>query len=492
MPTVQIDGRDYVPADQAAGSIGIAITTHNRGAQLERTLEQQLYHLPAGAHVVVVDDGSSPSAKTPEGVDLFRFATSHGIVSAKNKSLELLLDAGCDHLFLWDDDAYPIFDGWEAPYIESPEHHLAYQFEDLAGPKKLNDITKVFEDEDHVAYTGQRGVMLYYTRQAIETVGGFDSAYGRGMYEHVDLAMRVHEAGLTTFKYMDVQGSDELIYSLDEHLEVDRSVPKAAREEQTRINAEMFNSRRDRREVPRFVPFREQRDVVLTALLTGAADPQRGSRWKAGYKDLRALHSSVGKTDLVLFHDSDVTGLPAAVESVPVAPSSTGNPYFLRWVHAYRYLRDNPDIDIAVCCDANDVVFLQDPFVFVDTLPSDHLVVGDEHEVVDNKWIVTNHQWSKLDDFFDKYGDEQLLNMGFVAGRRETVMEFLHHLITEWEDYQFDAFNKRRGAGVMVGDMAIGNMVLYSRFAGRVFHGPRVNTGFKRNETNSFSLIKHK
>ena len=494
MLTVQIDGRDYVPADQATGSIGIAITTHNRGAQLGKTLEHQLEHLPAGAYVVVVDDGSSTPAKVPAGVDLFRFATSQGIVSAKNKSLALLLDAGCDHLFLWDDDAYPITDGWEAPYVASPEHHLAYQFEDLSGPKKLNDIAKVYEDDEYVAFTGQRGVMLYYTRQAIETVGGFDPIYGRGMYEHIDLAMRIHEAGLTTFKYMDAQGSSELIYSLDEHLEVQRSVPQADREEQVRKNASIFNTRRDKRSAPGFVRFRDSRNVVLTSLLTSAKDPQRGTHWVADYKDLRKLHESVKTGELVLFHDAEVRGVPGSVKgkAVPVAPSSTGNPYFLRWVHAYRYLRDNPDIDIAVCCDANDVAFLQDPFVFVDTLPSDRLVVGDEHEVVDNKWIVSNHRWSKLDDFFDKYGDEQLLNMGFVAGRREVVMEFLHHVITEWEDYQFDLFNKRRGAGLMIGDMAIGNMVLYSRFAGRVVHGPRVNTGFKRNETNSFSLIKHK
>ena len=492
MPTVQIDGREYVPADQATGSIGIAITTHNRGAQLGKTLEHQLEHLPAGAYVVVVDDGSSTPAKVPAGVNLFRFDTSRGIVSAKNKSLELLLEAGCDHLFLWDDDAYPIADGWEAPYIASPEHHLAYQFEDLSGPKKLHDIAKVYEDDKHVAFTGQRGVMLYYTRQAIETVGGFDPIYGRGMYEHIDLAMRIHEAGLTTFKYMDVQGSSELIYSLDEHLEVQRSVSQADREAQVQKNANIFNTRRDKRSAPEYVEFRETRNVVLTSLLTSAKDPQRGTRWSADYKDLRKLHESVKTGELVLFHDEAVKGLPGSVKAEPVAPSPSGNPYFLRWVHAYHYLIANPDVKLAVCCDANDVIFQQDPFEFLKAIPADHLVIGDEYEIVTNDWIVKNHRWKKLDDFFAEYGDEQLLNMGFIAGSRKTVMEFLHHLITEWEDYRFDVFNKRRNAGVMVGDMAIGNMVAYQHFRDRIIHGPKINTRFKANERNSFSLIQHK
>jgi hypothetical protein len=46
----------------------------------------------------------------------------------------------------------------------------------------------LYRDDKHVAYTGQRGVMLYYHRSAIEKVGGFDPVYGRGMYEHSDLA----------------------------------------------------------------------------------------------------------------------------------------------------------------------------------------------------------------------------------------------------------------------------------------------------------------
>lgn len=492
MHSVHIDGQEYLPAGEATGAIGIAITTHNRSDQLSKTIERQLAHLPAGAHVVVVDDGSAKPATVPTGVEIVRFETSRGIVSAKNKCLASLLDAGCDHLFLWDDDAYPLKAGWEQPYIDSPEQHLAYQFEDLAGTKKLSDIAKVYEDDEHVAYTGQRGVMLYYTRQSIEAVGGFDPIYGRGMYEHIDLAMRVHEAGLTTFKYMDVRGSVELIHSLDEHLEIARSVPPGEREKQVRENAAIFNDRRDRRDAPNFVPFREPRNVVLTSLLTGSVDPQRGSRWSSDYKDLRDLHASVKTGDLVLTHDAEVNGLPASVTSNAVAPSASGNPYFLRWVHAYRYLRDNPAIELVVCCDANDVQFLHDPFEFMDAEPDDRLIVGDEYEVISNDWIVKNHRWRKLDEFFDGHGDDQLLNMGFIAGRRGLVMEFLLHVITEWEDYQFDLFNSRRDAGVMVGDMAIGNMVLYQHFSDRIFHGPRINTGFKRNEKNSFSLIKHK
>ena len=491
MAKVTVDGTDYIPATNTT-RIGIAITTHNRATELAECLKSIQEFTPSGTPIFVVDDGSTKPAKTPEGVEVFRFNTSRGIVAAKNKCLELLIDAGCDNLFLLDDDMQVLTTGWYQPYIDSPEHHLAYQFEDLTTGVRLRDITKVYEDTEHVAFSGQRGVMLYYTRQAIETVGGFDPIYGRGYYEHIDLAYRIHEAGLTTFKYMDVQGSSNLIYSMDEHGQVVRSTPQSKHDEQVRANANIFNTRRDNRERIGYVPFRSGRDVVLTSLLTASTDPQRGTKWASDYKDLQTLHESIKSGSLVLFHDAKVKGLPEDVQSAPVAPSNEGNPYFLRWVHAYKHLRDNPDTRYVVCCDANDVEFQADPFKFLPTIPDDQIVVGDEYELVSNEWIAKNHRWCKLDEFLKQYGDKQLLNMGFIAGTRETVMEFLHHLITEWEDYQFDVFNKRRNADEMVGDMGIGNMVLYTHFSDRIFHGPKVNTRFKGNERNTFSLIRHK
>jgi glycosyltransferase involved in cell wall biosynthesis len=146
--------RTFPPA--LSSRIGIAITTHQRADVLKRALEQHMKHLPAGALVVVVDDGSKPAAVVPDGVQLLRHETSLGIVASKNASLSALMDAGCEHLFLWDDDAWPIADNWHLPYIESPEPHLAYQFLDLAGRNKLNDMAELYRDDKHVAYRAAR------------------------------------------------------------------------------------------------------------------------------------------------------------------------------------------------------------------------------------------------------------------------------------------------------------------------------------------------
>ncbi|HHT2538169.1 TPA: glycosyltransferase family 2 protein, partial [Enterobacter hormaechei] len=84
---VSINGVPYVPAGAVFSRIGIAITTHQRAEVLKRALEQHQKHLPAGALVVVVDDGSKPAAIAPDGVQLLRHEKSLGIVASKNASL---------------------------------------------------------------------------------------------------------------------------------------------------------------------------------------------------------------------------------------------------------------------------------------------------------------------------------------------------------------------------------------------------------------------
>ncbi len=98
--------------------IGIGITTHNRPQVFRHTLRNVLKFAPRGAKVLVVDDASTDTVREAT----YRFDVNAGIARAKNKCLELLED--CDHIFLFDDDTYPIKKGWEQPYIDSAEPHL--------------------------------------------------------------------------------------------------------------------------------------------------------------------------------------------------------------------------------------------------------------------------------------------------------------------------------------------------------------------------------
>lgn len=75
---VIIDGVSYAPVSVVSSRIGIAISTHQRADVLKRALEQHMKHLPAGALVVVIKDGSKPAAVVPDGVQLLNSASAGG------------------------------------------------------------------------------------------------------------------------------------------------------------------------------------------------------------------------------------------------------------------------------------------------------------------------------------------------------------------------------------------------------------------------------
>lgn len=64
---VIIDGVRYYPCVGERYPIGIAITTHDRADILKSSVKQHMKHLPGGALVVDVDDGSKPAAVGPDG-----------------------------------------------------------------------------------------------------------------------------------------------------------------------------------------------------------------------------------------------------------------------------------------------------------------------------------------------------------------------------------------------------------------------------------------
>lgn len=182
--------------------IGVGLTTRNRPEIFERTIKEWRARLPRGAVLVVVDDASETPADLTLADASHRFKTNVGVAVAKNRCLELLVDAGCDELFLADDDTWPEVDGWWKPYITSPEPHLMYGFEH--GPAHWR--CKPTPTGDLVSWNRPRGCLLYVRADVLPIVGGMHAAFGKHGAEHGNWSMRIHAAGLTTHPYADVAG----------------------------------------------------------------------------------------------------------------------------------------------------------------------------------------------------------------------------------------------------------------------------------------------
>jgi glycosyltransferase involved in cell wall biosynthesis len=483
---VTIDGVPYAPVCNLTHRIGIAITTHNRPDVLRKSLEQHLKYLPTGAFLLVVDDGSLPTAAVPDEAHVIRHDKSLGIVASKNACLEMLITAGCEHLFLWDDDAWPIANDWHVPYIESPEPHLAYQFLDLAGSRKLHDIAELYRDGQHVAYTGQRGVMLYYHRSVIEKVGGFDTIYGRGMYEHSDLALRIHNAGLTSWAFADVTGSNKLVYSLDEHESVERSVARPEREEQVKRNVKIHNGRREAGYTG-YSEYRLQRNAVITTLLTSQPDPQRGTKMQAKPESLSKWAASINGADAFVLTD-ELTVAPAGA-TIRIVSTICMNVYFRRWLHIYQYLREHSEYRLVWCTDGTDVEMLSEPWK---EMESGKIYVGSEPKTYADAWTCEKHPERVYQQFIEQHHNETMLNAGLLGGARDDVMAFAHGIVRLYYRIESQRFWKTEQAAAAVGDMlAFG--IIAKTFGDRIVTGPSIHTVFKTDGIGKeFAWWKHK
>lgn len=183
----------------------VAITTRNREKSFYDTYNSVKQFTD---NIIVVDDASDINYANAD----FRFESRVGIPRAKNKCIELFMNTNSEHLFLLDDDVIIKDKVFFERYIESKYNHLSFCFTPIV--KRQNDI-KIHQVAN--------GCAMYYNRICFDVVGGFDTSFGLGKYEHADLSRRIFNAGLTPYKYFDLIGSKYWIKSLDNKKEIKRS-----------------------------------------------------------------------------------------------------------------------------------------------------------------------------------------------------------------------------------------------------------------------------
>lgn len=465
---VTVDGVEYAPVGESGPRIGVAVASFDRQTVLDNTIARILEHTP-GAYIVVVDDHSPTPVTVPDGVEIIRLPENRGVAGAKNACLAALMAAGCEHLFLFDDDAYPVKSGWWRPYVDSPEPHLMAIFDKPKGATK-QQVETLYEDADHVHFHATRGYMLYVERRVVEAVGGMDPAFGKWGWEHASWSDRIHAAGFTTSRYMDVKGSQDLIYSMDQAGEIETTATDAAKRFSQGPGLEL---RMESRNDPRFIEYRDLDDVVVTCMLSAQPDPQRGRVMAPKADAIRALHDSLTGHRFVVL----TTGLEGELPNAEVERVHQGiNPYFQRWVAIYQWLRAHPEVGRVWAVDATDVTLNRDPFP---EMEPGRLYFGYEPDTLRSEWMVKNHPDTTLQDFMKANPNLPLLNMGVVGGDRETVMAFAQKLGKFFFDDHIDFIFGWEHGRAGVGDMAAGNYVARTEFGDRVETGPQVTNVFK-------------
>lgn len=234
---------------------GVAVTTHNRRAMALESIAALIKRTPEDIPIFVVDDGSDePFVHRSPRLTIRRNEAPLGIARAKNQCLELL--DGFAHMLLLDDDCRPVASTWADFYVQAFKdtgcHHFSLsRIRPTNANKRLADIE--LGGRTLTTWNWPCGVCQFYSRQAIDTVGGFNPAYGRWGYEHVGLSSRIHNAGLTPARFVDVQGSGDQVRMLDERPGFDRVFDHKFRSEALAKNGPIYMQEIKTRD---FIPYR--------------------------------------------------------------------------------------------------------------------------------------------------------------------------------------------------------------------------------------------
>ena len=116
--------------------IGIGVTSYNRPKHLDLWVEQILPITPENVKVHIEVDKDTDRM---------------GVAYRKNECLKAL--KGCDYIFLFDDDCFPIAEGWIDFFInahkETGQHHFLYL-------KETSTIRKINEKDGIGRFTNRR------------------------------------------------------------------------------------------------------------------------------------------------------------------------------------------------------------------------------------------------------------------------------------------------------------------------------------------------
>lgn len=160
---------------------------------------------------------------------LVTFEKNVGVACAKNKALSFLMDAGCDHIFLIEDDMFikdsNIFKAYINASKKSGIQHMMFGYH---GPANKNGISKgkpcarlVVDYGDCSIALNQHcvGAFCYYSRKCLEDVGLIDEKF-RNAFDHVSHSYELALKGYSTpywwwadlaesFNYIEEQACSE-------------------------------------------------------------------------------------------------------------------------------------------------------------------------------------------------------------------------------------------------------------------------------------------
>jgi len=177
--------------------VGIGITANDRPQMLAECLQSIYKHTDMSNVTLYVADDTNDKK---------------GVAFKKNECLRDL--KGCDFVFLFDDDCFPIKDNWVKFFIESKQNHLLFLNRGFHNKKAIE--INLF-DKNELRYTVEHyqdcgGVFMFMTKDVIERVGAFNEKFERYGFEHAEYSNRI--LGETN-NYPMLKNTDQYLFAHD-------------------------------------------------------------------------------------------------------------------------------------------------------------------------------------------------------------------------------------------------------------------------------------
>lgn len=117
----------------------------------------------------------------------------NGVAWARNQCLRQL--DHCEHIFLFDDDCWPVMGGW-ADYWAEQCVRAAIRYSALPEAFKTGHAFTITQG-DMIPWLGGIGAAIYQHRSALDVIGGYNEALRGYGLEDAGRADRAQRAGLT-------------------------------------------------------------------------------------------------------------------------------------------------------------------------------------------------------------------------------------------------------------------------------------------------------
>jgi len=216
--------------------IGLGIITCNR-EDFYKNCIKSVSSCPLD-EIVTVNDGE-PYKTKPAAGELIQHKENKGVGISKNDALKHLMDRGCEHLFLMEDDIVvkdPVGVGYRvfAEYIRAAHRsglwHLMFGYHGPAnkGVRGNNPVPRAgiqYDEDCEISFNEHCvGAFCYYHKGIIKNVGLMDETF-KNAWEHVEHSYRIVKMGLLpaywwwpdisgSCKYLDEQACSEVNSSI--------------------------------------------------------------------------------------------------------------------------------------------------------------------------------------------------------------------------------------------------------------------------------------